>query len=214
MEKKIKQWAFHHIQRFTHYHKEKNNAIFLPDALSHGNYGALTKFLGNLRSNKINSFIKLNMEESKGYFDKAATMLKPITKITHIRLQAVFTQLKSHMAQQQEKERILIDIERISSIENKESEVSEPSPKVKQINVTFVPIRINPEKISEMSHRKESVSYREHSVSKRTNSSKNSISTFVDIGDLIDDRKIKKYEFKHITTVKLDGEKVTYSRNL
>ena len=56
-----------------------------------------------------------------------------------------------------------------------------------------------------MSHRKSSYTYREHSLSKKTNSSKNSGSTLIDINDLVDENKIKTYEFKHITTVQLGG---------
>ncbi len=78
---KQKQWAFREIQKSTHYHRDVTNTIFLPEALNHGNYSAMSKFLEKLRTNRIGAYVKLSLQESKGYFQKAATLLKPATKM-------------------------------------------------------------------------------------------------------------------------------------
>jgi hypothetical protein len=40
-----KQWAFREIQKNTHYHRDVTNTVFLPEALTHGNYSAMSQFL-------------------------------------------------------------------------------------------------------------------------------------------------------------------------
>ena len=58
--------------------------------------------------------------------------------------------------------KILIDIERFSSIENKDSECSEPFryPKNNKINVSYVRVKINPEKLCDITQKKSSFSHR------------------------------------------------------
>jgi RecA-family ATPase len=65
--------------------------------LNHGNYEALTQFLGKLRTNRVGAYVKLNLQESKGYFQKAATLLKPATKIIRERIRYGFVRLKKNM---------------------------------------------------------------------------------------------------------------------
>jgi hypothetical protein len=65
--------------------------------LNHGNYEALTQFLGKLRTNRVGAYVKLNLQESKGYFQKAATLLKPATKIIRERIRHGFVRLKKNM---------------------------------------------------------------------------------------------------------------------
>jgi hypothetical protein len=62
VETKLKREAFRQLQKYTHYHREYTSSVFLPDALSHGNYSALSKFLENLRSNRVNAYVKLNLQ--------------------------------------------------------------------------------------------------------------------------------------------------------
>jgi len=50
------------MQKYTHYQKEMSHSVFVPEALSQGNYEAMTKFLGSLRTNRVNAYIKLNLE--------------------------------------------------------------------------------------------------------------------------------------------------------
>lgn len=78
---KPKLLAFKQIQKYTHYHRDVTNTIFLPDALNHGNYTVMSQFLEKLRTNRVGAYVKLSLQESKGYFQKAATLLKPATKI-------------------------------------------------------------------------------------------------------------------------------------
>lgn len=77
-------------------------SIFVPEALSNGNYDILSKFLGNLRNNRINSYIRLNINESKGHFDKATTLLKPAIELFKERKLYGFYKLKKSMLEQQE----------------------------------------------------------------------------------------------------------------
>lgn len=94
---RLKQWAFREVQKYTHYHRDYTNTVFLPDALNHGNYNALSQFLGNLRTNRVGSYVKLNLQESKGYFEKAATLLKPAAKMVKERITFGFVRLKKNM---------------------------------------------------------------------------------------------------------------------
>jgi hypothetical protein len=57
-----KQWAFREIQKHTHYHRDVTNTIFLPEALNHGNYDAMSKFLEKLRTNRVGAYVKLSLQ--------------------------------------------------------------------------------------------------------------------------------------------------------
>jgi hypothetical protein len=69
-----------------------------------------------------------------------------------------FGKLKLHLVEQRRflQNKILFDIDKISSIENsmRDSSIINIGSKTKMINVTYVPIRLNPEKINDLSHRK------------------------------------------------------------
>lgn len=45
----------------------------------------------------MGAYVKLSLQESKGYFQKAATLLKPATKIIRERLRFGFVRLKKNM---------------------------------------------------------------------------------------------------------------------
>jgi hypothetical protein len=72
--------------------------LFLPEALNHGNYSALSKFLVQLKTNKVGSYVKLNLKESKGYFMKGATLLKPVGRMIKDRLRFGLLRLKKNVA--------------------------------------------------------------------------------------------------------------------
>jgi hypothetical protein len=145
-----KQWAFQKIQKSTHYHRDVTNTVFLPEALNHGNYSAMSKFLEKLRTNRVGAYVKLSLQESRGYFQKAATLLKPATKIVRERLRFGFVRLKRNMLEERSREEqrlILDDLERISSIERRDSEMSSGKgrPKHSLINISYTLVRVNPE---------------------------------------------------------------------
>lgn len=75
---KLKQSAFHRIQRASHYRKDYKNTIFLPEALNNGDYSVLSTFLEKLRNNRVGSYVKLNLEESQGHFLKTNQLTKII----------------------------------------------------------------------------------------------------------------------------------------
>ena len=89
--------AFTKIQKHTHYHREKVSTIFLPEALNNGNYKAMANFLDKLKSNKVGGYLNLNIQQTKGSFTKATTLLKPATKMVRERMRFGFVRLKQHM---------------------------------------------------------------------------------------------------------------------
>lgn len=114
-----------------------------------------------MRTNRVGAYVKLNLQESKGYFQKAATLLKPATKIIRERLRFGFVRLKKNMLvdrSSDEKRLILEELDKISSIENKDSDTSktQSKPKTNFINISYTLIKLSPnlESTSEVSHRK------------------------------------------------------------
>lgn len=110
--------AFQKMQKVAHYHRDHVSTLFLPEAINHGNYGAMTKFLQQLKTNKVGSYVKLSMKETKGYFLKGATLLKPVLHIIKDRLRFALIRLKKNAAESIliDQKNILSDIDKISSI--------------------------------------------------------------------------------------------------
>lgn len=94
---RVKRWAFREIQKSTHYHRDVTNTIFLPEALNQGDYTVMSRFLEQLRTNRVGAYVKLNLQESRGYFEKAATLIKPAEKLIKDRLRFGFVRLKRNM---------------------------------------------------------------------------------------------------------------------
>lgn len=162
---RVKRWAFREIQKSTHYHRDVTNTIFLPEALNQGDYTVMSRFLEQLRTNRVGAYVKLNLQESRGYFEKAATLIKPAEKLIKDRLRFGFVRLKRNMQEERdgEQRRILEELDKISSIDRKESDGWEGRSKAKQaINITYAFVRVSPS-----AHKRHSAS-----LSKSNNSTK------------------------------------------
>lgn len=92
--------------------------------------------------------MKLNLQESKGYFLKAATLLKPLGKVLRERVQFGFIRLRQNMIEQREanKSKMLADLEGMSSISNKHSVTDSVDSHFKSstIKVSYVRVKVNP----------------------------------------------------------------------
>ena len=85
----------------------------------------MSNFLERLKCNKVGGYLNLNFQETRGSFAKAATLLKPATKIVRERLRVGFVILKQHMMvdMQKDKQRLILqELELISSIDHKDSD--------------------------------------------------------------------------------------------